>query len=1243
MNNKNFLDALFCENIKYDFHVSNKSRSKYQIEGSLFSITGDLIIANFHQARIIASKINEARKREDQHNHLTSAGQLNALGLIHEIFHFLIRIYEENENPGVFSRGINYLSQKLGSQGLNEILIQFTKEFSPLQVYNREISAEKYLESYTGNKSNKEIIFEELLLLYLENSNPATAALEELYSNKTLIEKTKYLTFVQSTELFFSNEKPFGKENLSLISFLKKPILESPHSIEGQLEFIRERWGIYIKEKFLDRLLSGKDLIIEDFRLFLQHGGFDKPTPPVPVYDSDYFNKLKSRLASGETLSEIERQYYNSEIEKFTQDIDWMPKVVMIAKNSYVWLDQLSKKYRRLINRLDQIPDEELDKLANWNFTALWLIGIWERSSASRKIKQLTGNPDAAPSAYSLFDYIIASELGGEEAFQNLKHRAGQRGIRLASDMVPNHTGAYSKWVIEKPGYFIQTDMPPFPNYTFYSPNLSDDSRVEIRIEDRYYSREDAAVVFQRRDTMTGSVRYIYHGNDGTHMPWNDTAQLNLLNPEVRESLIQTILHVARKFPIIRFDAAMTLSKKHYQRLWFPEPGTGGAIPSRSDYGMTRHAFDEAMPEEFWREVVDRINSEMPNTLLLAEAFWLMEGYFVRTLGMHRVYNSAFMHMLMKEENNKYRELIKNTLDFNPEILKRYVNFMSNPDEETAVNQFGKGDKYFGVVILMITLPGLPMFAHGQVEGFSEKYGMEYNRAYYDEYSDENLIRRHEAEIFPLMKRRSLFSQVANFEFYDFNVDTGGINENVFAFANRDGSERALVVYNNAYAQCSGTINHSVIKNNNTHTDNKRIVKLSEALQLNTGHSYFYSCKDHKTGLEYLLSGYEINEHGIYFSLSGYEYRVLINFNEIYDATGDYAKLFQMIKGVGVYSVSKKLEEMKLAPLHDSLNYLLSKETFDDLTQVCFENVKADDSGTKVSNVIREKIYKVLNEIKMLKNISSDNDAVIRGIERDLTGIKSVCKLMIEIEKDDKQFESPFANLILKDPKIPNEKEILFTYIILKHSLSFYQMNNSPEILFEELLLQKTLIDIFKDAGRSVENIFEEASLIKALLSKHNLIHSKDLFVKGKENIFVSELINNRDVSAYLLLNEFEKIIYFNKERFENIVNWIFILSFISKDLMEQKVATGHSKLEHKSSRNKEKGKDNAFRSELGIALETLNLIKEKSDESGYRLITLTELLSTKGVEDNAPLKKTSTKKIPNKSSKVRKSSKKSQ
>jgi hypothetical protein len=191
-------------------------------------------------------------------------------------------------------------------------------------------------------------------------------------------------------------------------------------------------------------------------------------------------------------------------------------------------------------------------------------------------------------------------------------------------------------------------------------------------------------------------------------MPWNDTAQLNYLNAEVREAVYQTILQVARKFPIIRFDAAMTLAKKQVQRLWFPEPGSGGAIPSRSEYALTRDQFNAAMPTEFWRDVVDRIAVEAPDTLLLAEAFWMMEGYFVRTLGMHRVYNSAFMHMLRDENNSGYRQLLKNTLEFEPEILKRYVNFMNNPDERTAVDQFGKGDKYFGVCTLMATFPVYP-------------------------------------------------------------------------------------------------------------------------------------------------------------------------------------------------------------------------------------------------------------------------------------------------------------------------------------------------------------------------------------------------------------------------------------------------------------------------------------------------------------------------------------------------------
>jgi hypothetical protein len=202
-----------------------------------------------------------------------------------------------------------------------------------------------------------------------------------------------------------------------------------------------------------------------------------------------------------------------------------MPNVVLIAKNIYVWLDQLSKKYHRELKRLDQIPDEELDQLARWSFTSLWLIGVWERSTASKRIKQITGNLDAVSSAYSLFDYEIARDLGGEESYQQLNHRCLQRGIRLAGDMVPNHMGLFSKWVIEHPEYFIQSEHAPYPSYKFSGENLSEDPNIELRIEDGYWSRSDAAVVFQRIDRRNGEVRYVYHGNDGTSMPWNDTAQ----------------------------------------------------------------------------------------------------------------------------------------------------------------------------------------------------------------------------------------------------------------------------------------------------------------------------------------------------------------------------------------------------------------------------------------------------------------------------------------------------------------------------------------------------------------------------------------------------------------------------------------------------------------------------------------------------------------------------------------------
>jgi hypothetical protein len=480
-------------------------------------------------------------------------------------------------------KGLEWLVNEVGEDVLLITLSEFAAQFPPVAAYQNKQLMEEYVAGITVSPiekrgdsiSNTYNLMEELLLLYLANANPAFSPFLELFDDTGLKDKTAYQRVIIAMNNFFQTQPAFGQADQSLIEMLRAPAIAVPYSLLGQLEYIRNNWGCLLPESLISLILRVEDIIKEDAKLFFV-AGFKDTLPPLLVPEFG-----------------IESSGGYEEHERFSRDIDWMPTVVILAKNTYVWLHQLSIKYQQSITHLDHIPDEELDMLSQWGFTSLWLIGIWERSPASQRIKQICGNPEAASSAYSVYDYTISEDFGGETAFENLKHRASIRGIRLASDMVPNHMGIFSRWVIEHPNYFVQTDYSPFHVYRFSGPDLSWDGRVGIFLEDGYWSKTDAAVVFKRVDNLTGDIKYIYHGNDGTHMPWNDTAQLDFLKAEVREAVIQLILHVARKFSIIRFDAAMTLAKKHFQRLWYPQPGSGGDIPSRAEHGLRRHDFDE--------------------------------------------------------------------------------------------------------------------------------------------------------------------------------------------------------------------------------------------------------------------------------------------------------------------------------------------------------------------------------------------------------------------------------------------------------------------------------------------------------------------------------------------------------------------------------------------------------------------------------------------------------------------------
>jgi 4-alpha-glucanotransferase/glycosidase len=469
----------------------------------------------------------------------------------------------------------------------------------------------------------------------------------------------------------------------------------------------------------------------------------------------------------------------------YSQDRAWMQGLVVVAKNVPLWLAELSRHYVRPVQSLDAIPAEELEFLQSCGVTGIWLVGLWQRSAASATIKRKSGSAAAAPSAYAVFDYAVDEAYGGEAALATLRLKTRARGIYLGCDMVPNHTGIDSLWLREHPDWYQQTAVKPFPAYSFEGENLSPVPGVDTRVEDGYYSRRDAAVVF--RHTENGRTRFIYHGNDGTGLPWNDTAQLNHTLPEVRQALIEAALRLAQNFDFIRFDAAMTLLSDHYRRLWFPTTAANAVIAGRQEH----LSFD--MPE-FWSELVETFRRKSPGTLLIAEAFWLTENYFIRNIGMHRVYNSAFMHFLTEEKSAEFNAFMTDHLK-EGETLNRFVNYLSTPDEKPAAEVFPHTEKYLGAMTLMATLPGTPLIAPGQLEGFAEKYAMDQQTPKLSETRNAGLISEHLKTIAPLFKLRSEFNDAKNLRWLQVSGD--GAENHVIAY--KTGSaQKYRILFNNS-------------------------------------------------------------------------------------------------------------------------------------------------------------------------------------------------------------------------------------------------------------------------------------------------------------------------------------------------------------------------------------------------------------------------------------------------------------
>ena len=435
----------------FGFPLSDKAWRSFAVRSVLPDDLSAGLPDPSYEIRKLADKINRLPASEPLpkdlalaagHDGLRVHGEiLLALRTINEALRWVSYEYFLSENPGCLDRCRQWAGQRLGADVVANVYQVFAELFPPLTVQLARRTTREFLDDSSGTVSGFDEATLEMVLLFMNSINPAVGRLTALFNDDELRRRASFIPFVTGLEDYLEEFEPAGSSGSSLFHLLRAPMLASPDSLAGQIEYIRRNWAHLLPPELMARLQVALDVLKEvDVTRLPDYG-------PPPVLE----------FGPGSAAWGLD------EPEAYSRDADWMSNVVLMAKSTYVWLDQLSRWYGRPLRTLADIPDEELDKLARWGVTGLWLIGLWERSDASRRIKQYMGNPEAAASAYALRAYDVAADLGGREAYDNLRERAARRGIRLASDMVPNHMGIDSDWVINHPDWFLQLDRPPLP------------------------------------------------------------------------------------------------------------------------------------------------------------------------------------------------------------------------------------------------------------------------------------------------------------------------------------------------------------------------------------------------------------------------------------------------------------------------------------------------------------------------------------------------------------------------------------------------------------------------------------------------------------------------------------------------------------------------------------------------------------------------------------------------------------
>ena len=332
---------------------------------------------------------------------------------------------------------------------------------------------------------------------------------------------------------------------------------------------------------------------------------------------------------------------------------------------------------------LDRVPEADLDRLAALGVDWVWLLGVWKTGPAGREVS--LGHPDwlrhyrevltdfreadVAGSPFAIQGYEVAARFGGDDALRQVRARLRERGIRLMLDFVPNHTARDHPWVAARPEYYVQ--------------GTDDDLAREPHN-------------FARVETLCGP-RVLAFGRDPYFPGWPDTFQLNYRHPGLRDAMAGELMRAAGLCDGLRCDMAML----------------GLSEVFRSTWGDRARHPDGTTPDDspFWPAAIARLRASHPETFLLAEVYWGLDGV-IRHQGFDATYDKELYDRLRRLDAPAVRDHLR----ADPDTHRRSARFLENHDEERAAATFPP-DVHRAAAVVTYLSPGLRFFHQGQLEG----------------------------------------------------------------------------------------------------------------------------------------------------------------------------------------------------------------------------------------------------------------------------------------------------------------------------------------------------------------------------------------------------------------------------------------------------------------------------------------------------------------------------------------------